>query len=42
MIVKLRYLLEEQDRRIEDLDEEARGLRVRRPGVDLAPRSRSS
>jgi hypothetical protein len=40
MIVKLRHLLEEQDRRIEDLDEVARGMRVRRP--DAVPRSRSS
>jgi hypothetical protein len=40
MIVKLRHLLEEQDKRIEELDEVARGLRVRRP--DVVPRSRSS
>jgi hypothetical protein len=42
MIMKLRHLLEEQDRRIEDLDEIARGVRVRRAGVDVVPRSRSS
>jgi hypothetical protein len=42
MIVKLRHLLEEQDRRIEDLDEVARGLRVRRPGFDAGMRSRSA
>jgi hypothetical protein len=42
MIVKLRHLLEEQDRRIDDLDETARAFRVRRPGVDAAPRSRSA
>jgi hypothetical protein len=42
MIMKLHHLLEEQDQRIEELDEVARGLRVRRSGVDLAPRSRST
>ncbi|KAH3908942.1 hypothetical protein HBI56_124410 [Parastagonospora nodorum] len=42
MIMKLRHLLEEQDQRIEELDEVARGLRVRRSGLDLAPRSRST
>lgn len=41
MIVKLRHLLEEQDRRIEVVDE-ARGLRRKRPGMDGVARSRSS
>ncbi|KAF1940906.1 hypothetical protein EJ02DRAFT_493510 [Clathrospora elynae] len=38
MIAKLRYVLEEQDARMEELEDAARGLRVRR----AAPRSRSS
>ncbi|KAL5113698.1 hypothetical protein ACEQ8H_008427 [Pleosporales sp. CAS-2024a] len=42
MIMQLRHVLEQQDRIIDELDEAARGLRVRRPGPELAPRSRSS
>jgi hypothetical protein len=41
MIMKLRQLLEEQDRQIEEVNE-ARGLRCRRPGMDGIMRSRSS
>jgi hypothetical protein len=42
MIRKLRHVLEEQDRRVEELEEVERGLRLRRPGLEVAPRSRSS
>jgi hypothetical protein len=41
MIMKLRHLLEEQDRQIEEVNE-TRGLRCRRPGMDGIMRSRSS
>jgi predicted RNase H-like nuclease (RuvC/YqgF family) len=42
MILKLRHILEEQDRKVEELEDAAMGLRSRRPGIDIAPRSRSS
>lgn len=42
MILKMRHVLDEQDRRIEELEDAARGLRVRRLDAAVAPRSRSS